>query len=99
MIIQKLCSLCILHTEIVPSPCGFIMEAPQRWNGDCVVLGIRGPKLYNVTFLFVLLVEMAPKQKVGQSVYHSWNMGGLILRKKALKSLCDSRISSCIGVS
>ena len=54
---------------MIQSPYAFGMEATQNWYGDCAIFvqfwGIRVPKVY-FTFLLVLLVEMAPKTKVGK---------------------------------
>ena len=37
----------------------------RRQRGDCVVFGIRVPKLYKFTFLLVLSVGMTPKTMCG----------------------------------
>ena len=57
---------CIHRAIVIRSPCGFRMEAAQRWYGDCAILGIRVPKVYKFTFLLVFSVEMAPKTKGGK---------------------------------
>ena len=55
-ILQKLCSLCSLRTEIVQS-----LVASVRKSDHYVVLGIGVPKVCNFTFLLELSVKMAPK--------------------------------------